>query len=117
MATALMSLISGCPVRDDVAMTGELTLTGDVLPIGGLKEKALAAQRNGIRVVIAPRLNEQDVDDIPEHLRAEIDFRFVDHIGAVFAIALEDAPGQSKVTPARARRRASSPERRAARSA
>ena len=70
MATALMSLITGRPVRDDVAMTGEITLTGQVLPIGGLKEKALAAQRNGITRVIAPRLNEADVDEIPEHLRA-----------------------------------------------
>src|SRR5437763_360640 len=89
MATALMSLISGWPVRDDVAMTGELTLTGQVLPIGGLKEKALAAQRNGIRCVIAPRLSEQDAEGITQHLRSEIDFRFVDHIGEVFAIALE----------------------------
>jgi ATP-dependent Lon protease len=104
-------------VRDDVAMTGELTLTGDVLPIGGLKEKALAAQRNGIRVVIAPRLNEQDVEDIPEHLREEIEFHFVDHIRQVFAIALEDPPAKATVTPARRRRRAASPERRAARSA
>ena len=64
------SLITGRRVRDDVAMTGEITLTGQVLPIGGLKEKALAAQRNGIRRVIAPALNEPDIDEIPEHLRA-----------------------------------------------
>ena len=70
MATALVSLITGRPVRDDVAMTGEITLTGQVLPIGGLKEKALAAQRNGIGTVIAPALNEADIEDIPEHLRA-----------------------------------------------
>ena len=62
MATALMSLVSGRPVRDDVAMTGELTLTGQVLPIGGLKEKALAAQRAGIRRVLAPRRNELDLE-------------------------------------------------------
>jgi ATP-dependent Lon protease len=97
MATALMSLISGRAVRDDVAMTGELTLTGQVLPIGGLKEKALAAQRNGIRVVIAPRLNEQDADDIPEHLRRELDLRFVEHIGEVFALALEDEVPRARV--------------------
>jgi ATP-dependent Lon protease len=116
MATALMSLLSGRRVREDVAMTGELTLTGQVLPIGGLKEKALAAQRNGIRIVIAPKLNEQDVDDIPEHLRADLDFVFVEHIGEVFEVALEDARRDGKVTPARRRsRRAASPERKAAR--
>ena len=69
MVTALASLLSGRPVRADVAMTGEVTLTGQVLPIGGLKEKALAAQRDGIQIVIAPALNEQDIDEIPRHLR------------------------------------------------
>ena len=89
MATALMSLVSERPVRSDVAMTGELTLTGQVLPIGGLKEKALAAQRGGISHIIAPRRNEADVEDIPEHLRAELDFTWVEEIGEVFAQALE----------------------------
>ncbi len=69
MVTALASLLLGRAVRSDVAMTGEVTLTGLVLPIGGLKEKALAAQRNGIKTVIAPALNEQDIDEIPDHLR------------------------------------------------
>src|SRR5436305_11719788 len=77
MVTALASLLSGRPVRSDVAMTGEITLTGQVLPIGGLKEKALAAQRNKIHCVIAPALNEQDVDEIPEHLRKDLEFKFV----------------------------------------
>jgi ATP-dependent Lon protease len=89
MATALASLISGRCVRDDVAMTGEITLTGQVLPIGGLKEKALAAQRLGIGCVIAPALNEADVEDIPEHLRRDIDFRFVSEAADVLEIALE----------------------------
>jgi ATP-dependent Lon protease len=89
MATALVSLITGRPTRDDVAMTGEITLTGQVLPIGGLKEKALAAQRNGIGTVIAPALNEGDVEDIPEHLRARIAFIFVEEIGEVLEKALE----------------------------
>ncbi len=89
MATALVSLISARPVRDDVAMTGEITLTGQVLPIGGLKEKALAAQRNGIRVVIAPALNESDTDDIPAHLRRDLDFVFVDQIEQVLDVALQ----------------------------
>src|SRR5687768_9851725 len=73
MATALTSLISGRPVRDDVAMTGEVTLIGQVLPIGGLKEKALAAQRSGISCIVAPALNQADLEDIPEHLRRDLE--------------------------------------------
>ena len=69
MATALASCATGRLVRPDTAMTGEITLTGQVLPIGGLKEKALAAQRVGINRIIIPRRNEADIDDIPEHLR------------------------------------------------
>ncbi len=71
MATALASLVSGRPVRADTAMTGEITLTGQVLPIGGLREKALAAQRAGITRVIAPRRNEPDADDFPPNLLKE----------------------------------------------
>ena len=99
MATALVSLLTGAPVRDDVAMTGEITLTGQVLPIGGLKEKALAAQRNGIAPIIAPALNERDIEDIPEHLRNDLEFVFVEEIGEVLAVALEAPP------PANGRRR------------
>jgi ATP-dependent Lon protease len=88
IATALASLLCARPVRADVAMTGEITLTGQVLPIGGLKEKALAAQRNGIRTVIAPALNEQDADEIPEHLRRDLEFKFVSEIGEVLELAL-----------------------------
>ena len=69
-------------------MTGEVTLTGQVLPIGGLKEKALAAQRNGLRTVIAPALNEQDIDEIPEHLRKTLNFVFVSTIDEVLDAAL-----------------------------
>ncbi len=90
MATALMSLVSGRAVRDDVAMTGELTLTGQVLPIGGLKEKALAAQRAGIHRVLAPRRNEGDLEDIPEPLRKDIEFVWVGEIGEVFDAALSN---------------------------
>jgi ATP-dependent Lon protease len=89
IATALASLLSRRPVRSDVAMTGEITLTGQVLPIGGLKEKALAAQRNGVRIVIAPALNEQDVDEIPGHLRSKLEFVFVSEIGQVLEVALQ----------------------------
>jgi ATP-dependent Lon protease len=90
MATALMSLVSGRPVRDDMAMTGELTLTGQVLPIGGLKEKALAAQRAGINRVLAPRRNEADLEDIPEPLRKHMEFLWVADVDEVFAAALRD---------------------------
>jgi ATP-dependent Lon protease len=89
MATALVSLITARPVRDEVGMTGEITLTGQVLPIGGLKEKSLAAQRAGISTVIAPSLNEADVEEIPEHLRRDLTFVFVDHIDEVLEVALE----------------------------
>jgi ATP-dependent Lon protease len=89
MVTALASLLSGRPVRSDVAMTGEITLTGQVLPIGGLKEKALAAQRGGIRCVIAPERNEQDVDEIPEHLRKDLSFRFVGTVEEALEVALQ----------------------------
>jgi ATP-dependent Lon protease len=89
MVTALASLLSGRPVRADVAMTGEITLTGQVLPIGGLKEKALAAQRGGIHTVIAPARNEQDVDEIPEHLRKDLEFRFVSTVEEALETALQ----------------------------
>jgi ATP-dependent Lon protease len=88
MITALASLLLERPVRSDVAMTGEITLTGQVLPIGGLKEKALAAQRNRIRRVIAPQLNEQDADEIPAHLRKDLEFVFVSTIDEVLDAAL-----------------------------
>jgi ATP-dependent Lon protease len=88
MVTALASMLSGRPVRSEVAMTGEVTLTGQVLPIGGLKEKALAAQRNGIKKVIAPALNEQDIDEIPAHLRNTIEFVFVHSVDEVLTAAL-----------------------------
>jgi ATP-dependent Lon protease len=88
MVTALASLLTGRPVRSDVAMTGEVTLTGQVLPIGGLKEKALAAQRSGIKTVIAPELNEPDIEEIPEHLRRQLRFVFVSDVGQVLEAAL-----------------------------
>jgi ATP-dependent Lon protease len=88
MATALMSLVTGHPVRDDVAMTGELTLTGQVLPIGGLKEKALAAQRAGVKRVLAPSRNEPDAEDFPDALRENLEFVWVSEIGDVFDAAL-----------------------------
>jgi len=100
MATALASMLSGRHVRDDIAMTGEMTLTGQVLPIGGLKDKALAAQRNGISCIIAPELNEPDTEEIPEHLRKKLNFHFVGQIDDVLDAALEPADG---ATPPRRR--------------
>jgi ATP-dependent Lon protease len=108
MAAALSSLISGRPVRDDVAMTGEITLTGQVLPIGGLKEKALAAQRSGIATVIAPARNEGDIEEIPEHLRRELEFVWVEDAEQVLESALEPPPTNGR-PPARAGRRAAAP--------
>jgi len=103
MATALASLLSGRHVRDEVAMTGEITLTGQVLPIGGLKDKALAAQRNGISTIIAPELNEPDIDEIPEHLRKKLEFHFVGQIGEVLAHALEPVEAPAELQKRRAR--------------
>ena len=113
MATAVVSLVTGRAVRSDTAMTGELTLAGKVLPIGGLKEKALAAQRAEIGRVIAPRLNQADLEEVPKHLRKEIDFVFVDTIDKVLREALEDEPA---TTRRRRRRSAARVERVAARS-
>jgi ATP-dependent Lon protease len=95
MVTALASLLSGRPVRADVAMTGEVTLTGQVLPIGGLKEKALAAQRSGLKTVIAPELNEPDIEEIPEHLRKQIRFVFVKDVSEVLEAALASRRARS----------------------
>jgi ATP-dependent Lon protease len=89
MATAIASRATGRAVRADTAMTGEITLTGQVLPIGGLKEKALAAQRVGINRLIIPRRNEADIDDIPEHLRKRMRFVLVDDVDEVLEAALE----------------------------
>src|SRR5207247_617826 len=80
MAVALASLVAGKPVNADVAMTGEVTLTGQVLPIGGLKEKSLAAQRAGIKRIIVPKRNEGDVAEIPEAERQGLEFTYVDSI-------------------------------------
>ncbi len=88
MATALASLYTNCPARSDTAMTGEITLTGLVLPIGGVKEKVLAARRAGIRCVILPKENQKDLRDLPEHVRAEMEFILVERIEDVLAAAI-----------------------------
>ncbi|MEA2350805.1 MAG: ATP-dependent Lon protease [Thermoleophilaceae bacterium] len=108
MVTALVSLVTDRKVRADTAMTGEITLTGQVLPIGGLKEKALAAQRAGITRVVAPKLNEADLDEFPDHLKGDIEFLFASDVDRVLAEALEEPAGARPGKPAqlpRARRR------------
>ncbi len=88
MVTALASLVSGKPVSNDVAMTGEITLSGQVLPIGGLKEKTLAAQRAGIKKVIVPDRNEADVEEIPKGEREALEFDYASEIGDALEVAL-----------------------------
>jgi ATP-dependent Lon protease len=89
MATAMASLVTGTPMRSDTAMTGEITLAGHVLPIGGLKEKSLAAQRLGITRIIAPKQNEPDLEDFPPTLLDDVEFIFVESIDRVLEEALE----------------------------
>ena len=89
MATAIASALSKIPVRRDVAMTGEITLRGKVLPIGGLKEKLLAAQRAGILEVILPKENEKDLAEVPDNLKTVMVLRFVETMDEVLHLALE----------------------------
>ena len=91
MATALVSLISGRPVRSDVGMTGEITLRGQVLPVGGIKEKVIAAHRSSLKTVILPRFNEPDLEDLPEEVRRQINFVLADSVDDVLAAAFEPA--------------------------
>ncbi|MGE5462391.1 MAG: S16 family serine protease, partial [Syntrophothermus sp.] len=96
MATALVSLVSGRKVKPRVGMTGEITLRGQVLPIGGVKEKVLAAHRNGLRTIILPKRNEQDLEDVPEEIKKEMKFVFVDTVDDVIQSALEAAKKSSQ---------------------
>src|SRR4030066_1983762 len=97
MATALVSLISGRPVRADVGMTGEITLRGQVLPVGGIKEKTLAAHRAGLKTVILPKRNESDLEDLPEEVRKTMKFIFVETVDEVLKSALEPVARQKKI--------------------
>jgi ATP-dependent Lon protease len=104
IATAIASLVRGEPVADDVGMTGEITLTGQVLPIGGVREKALAAQRYGLKRIVVPRDNEPDLEELPAEARKELEFVLADSIEDVFAVAF-DTPTRSRPQPAPASER------------
>jgi ATP-dependent Lon protease len=109
MATAIVSLVRGTPVSDDVAMTGEITLTGQVLPIGGVREKALAAQRAGIKRVIIPRENEPDLEDLPKETHDELEFVLADTLEDVLTAAFDGVGARRRTRPVAAERQAASP--------
>ncbi|MFN2467326.1 MAG: endopeptidase La [Gaiellaceae bacterium] len=113
MATAIVSLASGRPVSEDVAMTGEITLTGQVLQIGGVREKVLAAQRAGVRRVILPRENEPELAELPEETRRELDFVLADSIEEVLEAALGGKGELRRLAPLGRRREPAKPEREA----
>ncbi|MBW2470379.1 MAG: endopeptidase La, partial [Deltaproteobacteria bacterium] len=100
MLTALISLLTNKTIHKDLAMTGEITLRGQVLPVGGIKEKVLAAHRAGIKEIILPAWNEKDLEDVPPKVKKEIRFHFVDQMINVLEIALD-----RKKSPARKKRR------------
>jgi ATP-dependent Lon protease len=99
MLSALTSLLTDTRIRKDLAMTGEITLRGQVLPVGGIKEKVLAAHRAGIKTIILPEWNRKDLEDIPQKVKKDIRFHFVDKMMDVLKIALEKKkrrPGRKK---------------------
>jgi ATP-dependent Lon protease len=108
MATAIVSIVSGRPVSEDVAMTGEITLTGQVLQIGGLREKILAAQRAGVKKVVMPRENEPELTELPEETREELEFVPVDTIEEVLDVAFEGLKAARRPTDINRRRKAAS---------
>jgi ATP-dependent Lon protease len=99
LTTALVSALTGIPARADVAMTGEITLRGEVLPIGGLKEKLLAAHRGGIKTVLIPEANVKDLTEIPENIKNQLNIHPVKSIDQVFEYALETMPKPIEVNP------------------
>ena len=110
MATAMASALTRAAVRKNVAMTGEITLRGRVLPIGGVKEKLLAAHRLGIDTIIMPKDNEKDLPEVPEEVRNALCIHLVETIDEVLALALEDAcPTDAAAADSRRRRRSGQP--------
>ncbi len=98
MATALVSLVSGRPVKKGVSMTGEITLRDQVMPVGGIKEKMLAAHRAGLKTVILPKRNQLDLDDVPDEIKKTMKFIFVDSVNDVLKSALEKPVQSNKPT-------------------
>jgi ATP-dependent Lon protease len=96
IATALASLATGAALRREVGMTGEITLRGLVLPIGGVKEKVLAAHRAGLKTVILPKRNEPDLEDVPAEVRRDLGFVFAEDVGQVLQAALEHSRPAAK---------------------
>jgi ATP-dependent Lon protease len=109
IATAIASLVLDKPVAEDVGMTGEITLTGQVLPIGGLREKVLAAQRAGLKRIVVPRDNEPDLEELPDETREELEFILVDAIGEVFDVAFGEGKSRSPKAAPSAERQAALP--------
>ncbi len=95
MYTALVSLLTNRTVRSDVAMTGEISLRGLVLPVGGIKEKTVAAHRAGIRTVLLPARNRKDLEDIPESVKRELEFVWLERVDDAVADAIGNAPNQA----------------------
>jgi ATP-dependent Lon protease len=96
MVTALVSLISGKPIKADVGMTGEITLRGQVMPVGGIKEKVLAAHRAGLKMIVLPKRNEADLEELPKEVLDDIDFKFVETMDEVLKIALDEPKSKRK---------------------
>ena len=109
MATAIVSLVRGVPVSEDVAMTGEITLTGQVLPIGGVRDKTLAAQRAGIKRVIIPHENEPDLQELPKETREGLDFVLANTLDDVLAAAFDGVSLAQRTGPVATERQAASP--------
>jgi ATP-dependent Lon protease len=107
IGTAILSVLTGRPVNRRVAMTGEITLRGDVLPIGGLKEKVLAAKLAGVHTVIVPKLNHRDLTEVPETIKKGLAFHFVEHMDEVLELAL--LPLQAPAAQAPAARASNAP--------
>ena len=96
MFTSIVSLLTGKPVKSKVAMTGEITLRGNVLPIGGVKEKVTAAHRSGIKTIILPDHNRKDLEDIPDHIKKDLDFHFAKEMMDVIDVAIPGLNGKKK---------------------
>lgn len=99
LATSLTSLMTGVPVRKDIAMTGEITLSGRVLPVGGIKEKCLAALNHGVTTVILPMANQKDIQDIPKEFKDKMNFCFVENLDEVFALAFDQTAAKKRTLP------------------